>query len=146
MNKLEAAEALGLSPRSINRAITAGKLHVTYVKSGKSSVATFDPAEVEALKNAPATVPAAKSQALTHSRDRSIELTELLERLLTNGKPTVPVEAKLLLTIVDAASLTSLSKQRLRAAIGAGTLKASMIGKGWKVKRSDLESFIQDLE
>ena len=148
MTKSEVAEVLGISPRGVNRLAAAGRLTVTYTKQGKSTIAVYSPEESPALKDAPPP-PLAKrgeSQALTH-RNHGGELGDLLERLLSNGvqPSSVSVGEKLLLTLGDAASLTSLSKQRLRDAIKAGTLKALFIGKGWKVRRLDLEDYLRVL-
>jgi excisionase family DNA binding protein len=41
--------------------------------------------------------------------------------------------------------LTGLSRATLRDAIEAGDLKAKMIGKAWRVKRGDLEAFVESL-
>ncbi|MDF5714496.1 MAG: helix-turn-helix domain-containing protein [Rhizonema sp. NSF051] len=52
-------------------------------------------------------------------------------------QPTVPVADKLLLTQTEAQLLTGLSKEFLRDAINDGTLKAKLIGRSWRIKRSD---------
>ena len=52
---------------------------------------------------------------------------------------------KLMLDLRDASILSGLSKSYLKSAIKEGTLKAKLIGRGWKVKRSDLDQFIRDL-
>ncbi len=58
---------------------------------------------------------------------------------------TVPTEAKLLLTLSEAQALTGLSREVLRAAIDSGALKAQHIGRGWKIKRNDLNLWIDKL-
>jgi len=60
-------------------------------------------------------------------------------------EPTVPTENKLLLSLAEAQALTGLSRETLRAAIAAGELAARQIGRGWKIKRRDLESYIENL-
>lgn len=57
----------------------------------------------------------------------------------------MPIADKLLLTIAEAQALTGLSREFLRDAITQGELKAKVIGKGWRVKRSDLETYIDKL-
>ncbi len=52
---------------------------------------------------------------------------------------------KLLLNLNDCRLLTGLSNDFLRDAIKAGTLKAKIIGRGYKVKRQDLDEFISVL-
>ena len=63
----------------------------------------------------------------------------------SRNAPTVPTENKLLLTLPECSALTGLSRGVLRAAIDGGSLKAAQIGRGWKVKRRDLESYIEEL-
>jgi excisionase family DNA binding protein len=58
---------------------------------------------------------------------------------------SVRVSEKLLLSVKDCRFLTGLSEQAIRDAIRAGTLKAKVIGKGWKIKRTDLTDFIDKL-
>jgi excisionase family DNA binding protein len=64
---------------------------------------------------------------------------------VTGARHTLSPSDKLLLTLDDCAMLSSLSKQYLAQAIKDGRLKAQKIGKGWKVKRADLDSFIAEL-
>jgi excisionase family DNA binding protein len=75
------------------------------------------------------------------------KLSSIIEQLLGKGdnQPIVPIADKLLLTLPEAQALTGLSKEVLRQAIASGELKAKVIGKGWRIKRSDLESFIDKL-
>jgi excisionase family DNA binding protein len=62
-----------------------------------------------------------------------------------SNKSTLSIGEKIILTLNDAAALTSLSKGSLREAIKAGKLKARIIGKGYKIKRSDLDDFAAKL-
>ena len=63
----------------------------------------------------------------------------------SRNAPTVPTENKLLLTLAECSALTGLSRGVLRAAIDDGSLKARVIGRGFRVKRADLETFIEQL-
>jgi excisionase family DNA binding protein len=45
----------------------------------------------------------------------------------------------------EAQALTGLSREVLRDAIASGELKAKVIGKGWQVKRSDVEEYVDRL-
>ncbi len=47
--------------------------------------------------------------------------------------------------LYDAATLTSLSAGHLRAAIHTGKLKGKIIGRGYKIKRDDLNTYIHKL-
>ncbi len=53
--------------------------------------------------------------------------------------------AKLVLTLNECRALTSFSQATLKAAISDGKLKAQKIGRGWKVKRSDLDKYVENL-
>jgi len=55
-------------------------------------------------------------------------------------QPVVPIADKLLLTLPEAQALTGLSREMLRDAITSNKLKAKVIGKGWRIKRSDLNT------
>jgi excisionase family DNA binding protein len=41
--------------------------------------------------------------------------------------------------------LTGLSEQNLRDAIKSEKLKAKIIGRGWKIKKQDLDDFVSNL-
>jgi excisionase family DNA binding protein len=63
----------------------------------------------------------------------------------TSEPSAVPVADKVMLTLQDAAALSSLSRNHLSEAIHAGKLKAKIIGRGWRVKRDDLDSYVKKL-
>ncbi len=63
----------------------------------------------------------------------------------TSAPSLSDLSVKLLLTLPEAQALTGLSRGTLRAAIEAGELKAKQIGRGWKIKRHDLENYIENL-
>jgi len=68
-----------------------------------------------------------------------------LEALRARQVVTLSVADKLMLTLPEAAALTSLSREHLRRAIKTGTLKARIIGRGWHIKRADLDEYIEEL-
>jgi len=74
-------------------------------------------------------------------------LAGMVEMLITRGdkKLTIPIESKILLTLDEAQVMTRLSKRYLRQAINQGNLKAKQIGKSCRVKRSDLNKFVDEL-
>lgn len=55
------------------------------------------------------------------------------------------ISHKLLLTLPEAAALSNLSRAFLLKAIREGRLKAQKIGRGWRIKNSDLEIYVRDL-
>ena len=61
------------------------------------------------------------------------------------GTPETAPAQKLLLSLAEAQSYSGLSRANLMEAIGAQTLPAQKIGRGWKIKRRDLESYIDGL-
>jgi hypothetical protein len=58
---------------------------------------------------------------------------------------SVRVSEKILLNLTDCRLLTGLSEVSLRKAIKSKKLTAKIIGRGWKVKRPDLDEFIKKL-
>jgi excisionase family DNA binding protein len=48
-----------------------------------------------------------------------------------------------MLTLAEASQLSGLSRGLLLGKIKARKLKAQILGRGWKVKRADLEAFIR---
>jgi excisionase family DNA binding protein len=166
MKKKEAAAFLAVSERTLLRYAADGKITVTYPQSrGKMAVAEFDNADLEKLKAElssdairPAVQASGASQAMTRRED-SLSQAVILERVtqsqtdgfnrlveaMTAARHTLSPSDKLLLTLDDCSLLSSLSKQYLSAAIKEGRLKGRKIGKGWKVKRDDLQAFIKRL-
>lgn len=164
MNKQEAADFLGVSVRALERYVSQGKISVRYEKGKTRPTANFDEQELEQFKTEltqptykPRQIPTPSQQpeetALTHSGEVSEfgevtaidKLAGIIERLLQREFPSVPISDKLLLTIAEAQALTGLSRELLREAIATGELKAKVIGKGWRIKRSDLDKFIDEL-
>jgi excisionase family DNA binding protein len=71
-------------------------------------------------------------------RDRMIAAFEMM------ASP-VRLADKLTLSLTEASLLAGLSRNHLREAIGAGKLKAKIIGRGWKVRRAELEGYTAKL-
>jgi len=70
----------------------------------------------------------------------------LLEALTPSGHPRVAIERKLLLTLPEAAAYSGLSEARLNQAVRTGKLKARKdLGKGYRIKRSDVEAFVKSI-
>jgi excisionase family DNA binding protein len=160
MNKTEAAEYLGVSTRALERYTASGKLAAHYERGATGRVLTFDQAELarfktelETPKDKPRQEPSralarpdgAKSQATIELLARFIEAAQSGATSPDKARPSVPVEAKLLLTLAEAQALTGLSRSTLRAAINSGELKARQIGKAFRIKRADLEKFVGKL-
>ncbi len=162
ITKEEAARILNASPRKVERLAKGNKLSVTYEKGATRDVPMYDEDEVRRLAEQPRTAaqPAIAppvqepSQAIATRSDNgdnrlSQAVAFLLDqerRRLTEPVPTLSdIAHKLTLSLVEAARLSGLSRNHLRAAIEAGDLKAKIIGRGWKVKKKDLESYVTKL-
>jgi excisionase family DNA binding protein len=147
MNKKEAAELLSISTRQVETHAREGRLgEVTYVRGKTGKQAEYDREAVENLKrmlDSPDTALTA-----TRSPDARLFVAQLVEAITSRDDPrgaSVRVGEKLLLNLNDCRLLTGLSDANLRDAIKAGTLKAKIIGRGYKVKRSDLDEFVSEL-
>lgn len=184
MNKQEAAEFLGVTTRSLERYVSQNKLKVKYVKGKTRSIAMFEMAELEKLKQEMASMPLSQRLALidvngeakqiTTNNDNSgngvmaTKSTSLTKRAKSEtvtkprreafsfadldssspiGKMFVSVMAnnKMVVTLAEAAALTSLSQKELRKAIHTRELKAGRKGRGWKIRRKDLEAYVERL-
>jgi excisionase family DNA binding protein len=162
MNKKEAAEYLGVSTRLVEKYASEGRIgEVTYVRGRTGKQAEYDRQAVEKLKAALDTPDTAIAARTPDARLFAAHLVEILERreqanmealrgLLKGGsdKPrsaSIRVSEKILLTINDCRLLTGLSRQRLRQAIDDGKLKGRLIGRGFRIKREDLDGFIKKL-
>jgi excisionase family DNA binding protein len=159
MNREEAASTLGISVRSLQRTVKAGKLSVTYKRgtSGKQE-AFFDPDEIARYKEEMETetvkpaLPEVTTQDMALARvDAQQQFFGALQQLMTerqtakDAHPIVPIESKPLLKLDEASMLTGLSRRILRAAIDEGKLKAGKLGRAWRVRRTDLDAYIQKL-
>ena len=170
MNKQEAANFLGVSVRALERYVQQGRISVKYEKGKTRPTANFDQIELEVFKevlNQPTVKPAFESRQITteqqlqtgklvHEGSELAEfgeigvidkLSSIIEALLGTGdnQPVVPIADKLLLTKKEAQALTGLSSEFIKSAIASGELKAKVIGKGWRVKRSDLQEYVDKL-
>ncbi len=170
-NKQEAADHLGVSVRTLLRLVDQGKLaHLP--KRRPADETTFDTGELDRYQRqlkdeaagvvsgvvAPVTPP--ENQALAR-RDGRVTLTpvtlgtgdaldtpamqdRMLRAFEAMASP-VRLTDKLTLSLTEAALLAGLSRNHLRAAIEDKKLKARIIGRGWKVKRGDLDAYVAKL-
>jgi excisionase family DNA binding protein len=157
MNKEEAANELKISVRSLQRLVQSEKISVVYKRgaSGKQE-AIFNPEEIENYKRVrdaeyiKPSVTTTSDTALARS-DVAAGGTALarnvIETIFNLGlqKPAVAIADKPLLKLDEAAALTGLSRQLLRQAIEDGKLKGRIIGRGFRIKREDLDAFIKTL-
>ena len=174
MNIKEAAGHLGISVKTLERRIADGDISVAYVPGATGKQRTFDRAELDRFKQAeadklvatsyvarprvaPVVSDASDSPAMLqrlnggHNSGALFELVAAIEQAtatvsaLRADAAAVPLADKLTLSLVEAAQLSGLSRGHLREAITGKKLKARIIGRGWKVKRSDLDKYVSRL-
>jgi excisionase family DNA binding protein len=159
MNKREVAERLGVSIRRVEQFDAEDRLGVKmYVKGKTGKQADWSEDAVESLKAElqnpvqPITsLQGANSSVTGHSGlVRRADAGAFLEQLAAlmerrEAQPQLNIGEKIMLTLADAAALTSLSTNHLRDAIKAGKIKARIIGRGWKIKRADLDAYVRKL-
>ena len=84
----------------------------------------------------------------TDVAERLIIALEALRFREAGSTPIVSISdvaCKIMLTLPEAASLTNLSRTHLVKAIKEGKLNGKKIGRGWRVKRADLDEYIKEL-
>jgi excisionase family DNA binding protein len=150
MDKESAASFLNVSVRTLQRWTKQGKISIKY-KHGKSgATADYNEQELatfkEELENTTYTPATAENQALAPVNRGAEQLLALLDKLRPEAaKPTVSVADKLILDLKEAQELTHLSRADLVTAIKTGKLKGSKRGRGWKIKRAELDEFVRNL-
>jgi excisionase family DNA binding protein len=82
--------------------------------------------------------------ASLHYVNASIPKMAAMIELLLSEKQLKPSE-KLVLNIEECYQLTGFSRKMIREAIATNQLKAKKIGKSWKIRKSDLTNFINQL-
>jgi excisionase family DNA binding protein len=169
-NKQETAEYLEVSVRTLLRLVDQGKLaHMP--KRRPTDETIFDVGEIDRyarqLKDEAAGIvsgvvaplekqtPARPAGAMTRRTTTAVALgtggtvdaLAMQDRMLRafEALAAPPVAHKLTLSLVEAAVLSGLSRGYLRKAIAEKKLKARIIGRGWRVKREDLEAYIKKL-
>jgi excisionase family DNA binding protein len=167
MNKEQAAQFVGVSVRSLERAVRAGKVAHGFAQGKTRDLLDFDEGELQRFKDeleaarqavAPAISPTSPNPATALARlpargqieaargtgpANGAALAALLEALA--ARPAVPIADRLLLTLDDAAALCSVSRATLKAAITAGELPAHRVGRGLKITRKNLEAWTDTL-
>jgi hypothetical protein len=149
MNKKEAAEFLGISIRQVEKYAHDGKFgEYKLIRGRTGKQADYDREAVEKLKH----LLESRDEPVTSLATKSIEarlfvasLVEAMTSREESRSASVRVSEKLLLTVKDCQLLTGLSEQAIRDAIRDETLKARVIGRGYKVKRQDLNLFVDAL-
>lgn len=155
MNKEQAATHIGVSVRTLQRLTGAGKIAVTYERGHKGDEARYSQSDLDAYlqsqkpvalmrPDAGAASGATQAMSLVATNGAASGAAALIEAFAQMSAP-VRVSEKFTLSLVEAAQLSGLSRGHLRLAIEEKKLKARIIGRGWRVKREDLEAYIKKL-
>jgi excisionase family DNA binding protein len=166
ITKNDAAKILDKSERAVERYSKADGdkpplLSVTYEKGTTRDVPMYDEEEVrelaERLRN-PQTAargviisPEGQQTAMATRTDNADKFVAIIEHLVATSRDNSTATAqatigeKIMLTLADASALTNLSKGFLVEAVHEKKLKAKKLGRGWKIKRTDLDAYIKKL-
>lgn len=168
MNKEQAAAALGITVRTLQRHMAAHRIGFAMRKTATGEEATFSQEEVARFKaqrdaltetvtpaaNVSEVVGHAPSQALEHvSNSQTIEalgraIADALQATQTpadghRAEPSIAdLSHKLALNLAEAARVSGLSANHLRGAIHEGKLKAKIVGRGWKIAPDALKTYV----
>jgi excisionase family DNA binding protein len=151
MNKRQASKELKISVRSLQRLVQNKILTVVYQRgsSGKQE-AVFDAEQIakyklERDKPTNKLIKPPINDKTQVARYATLEFLEVFRNSLTVQKSVVPIADKILLTVNECRALSGLSEKRIIEAIKAGKLKGQFIGKGWKIKRTELNAYVGGL-
>ncbi len=155
--------------RTLERYTQEGKLGDRYEKGKMRSVLVYDESELRAFKveletktYKPAVDPTPTNPdkdgtqlsrfgdvtQLLPLLDGLNQLTDVVKRVREEqeiDRLIVPIHYKLTLSLAEASALAGISRARLRQATRDGTLQAQLIGKGYRVKRTDLEDYVDSI-
>jgi excisionase family DNA binding protein len=146
MNKKEASDFLGVSTRLVEKYASEGRLgEVSYVRGKTGKQAEYSREAVEKLKAILESPDTAIAPKMPDARLFVASLVEAMTNREEVRSASVRVSEKLLLNVNDCRLLTGLSKKTLFQAIDDEKLKAKIIGRGYKVKRQDLDLFVESL-
>ncbi|MDQ3256972.1 MAG: helix-turn-helix domain-containing protein [Acidobacteriota bacterium] len=171
MNKDDAATFLGMSVRSLQRLTSEGLFKPAL--TGAKGAAVYDATELKQWRDmsederhrarddarqqhsgslSPMTVMTGKADVtgngvMTVTRDTPDSRREFAQMIAAAvaAKPALSVADKLTLSLIEASQLSGLSRNHLRQAIEEKKLKARIIGRGWRVKREELERYVKKL-
>ena len=165
MNKKEAAAYLGCSERAIERYVQSGKISCSYEKGKTRTVAVFTQSELDKIKYQSESVTPAYEQIaeprqtatiaeneLTIYHDEPVgvvevgdisKLSAMVELLLVGQQ--LKASDKLVLTVDECHQLTGFPREMIKEAIANGELSAKKIGRSWRVKRSCLNAYIDEI-
>ena len=157
MNKKEVAEKLGISTRRVEILAKQGRFgEVSYIHTKHGRTADYNAEAVDkmieeratpdtAILNAPNT---ADVQLFAGAFVEAVKLLNSAKGLPTGEqtqRETVRIAEKLMLSIAECRILSGLPESFIREAIKEKALKASKIGRGMKISRRNLDSWVDSL-
>ncbi len=174
ITKAEAAAILETSERTVERYANEKdkdkpRLSVTFEKGKTRHVPMYDEGEVRELARKLKEPTAARGIVMpnTDASDNADTSLSLLSPSRSMASPdfwaqivarveemrpaqpapvsSLSIADKLTLSLAEAARLSGLSRNHLRQAIEEKKLKARIIGRGWRVKRDDLDIYVRKL-
>ncbi|HMF55834.1 MAG TPA: helix-turn-helix domain-containing protein [Pyrinomonadaceae bacterium] len=166
MNKKEAAAYLNVSTRAIERYTSQGKLTPTYEKGRTGLAPVYDQAQLDELKKQMNEAGDASHSAVQHDKPakhdkhdsgnkdgalvlRSGSRADLAAFIAAldkaHGLSISDIAAKPLLTRAEAQRYTGLSRELLHEAVTSGKVKEVKLGRAYRIKRTDLDAYIEQL-
>lgn len=175
LTKQRAAEAIGVSTKTVEKMAADKKIQQATRKSDSgANVAVYHPEDVERIRkernpdaepfvlSSPGETAATETRQLAKPNSMDMEgVARLVAQMMSGSqssqnlisgnasqnsqKSSISVDRKPLLTIQEAQEYTGLSRGLLLEANKSGKLPAFKIGRKWRVKRADLDGFIEKL-
>jgi excisionase family DNA binding protein len=158
LTKQEAANAIGVSTKTVEKLAADGRLHQgKRAQLGRPPAAVYHPDDVETLRRernpggAPFLLPrlAETSQKLSPTSQMST-VEAFIESFRTfishstqtssNGSVPVRIPERVFLSLTEASAYSGLPRTHLRVLMRDGKLAAIRTGRGWRIRRIDLES------
>lgn len=166
LTKQQAAEYLGISTRTLAREVSSGRLAVRYEPGATGEVAMFDEQDLDNLKNErqiPKVKPTVVQNDVTREDNELADRPPSNQLVQTSGGFLAPLiapfkdfsqrlfsspfllQGKILVSLNEAQIITGLSREILMTAIKSGELESRMMGKAYRIKRKELERYIDEL-
>ena len=156
MNKEQAAAALGITVRTLQRHMAAHRIGFAMRRTVTGEEATFSASEVERFKAERDALTTTVTPALNVSEVVRDEPSEALQRAgdgqgiamvlsMLMEAQNAPHAPCMLLSVKEAAEFSGLSSSRIVRAIHDGQLDGRKIGRGFKLRPVDVSEFVRQV-
>jgi excisionase family DNA binding protein len=156
MNKEQAAAALGITVRTLQRHMAAHRIGFAMRRTATGEEATFSREEVARFKAARDTLTTTVTPAANVTETPGDEPSQALQRAenIPDGAMLVsmlmeavnaPHAPSMLLSVRDAAEFSGLSSSRIMQAIHDGTLDGRKVGRGFKIRPEDVRALVRQV-